>query len=127
MNDAKHVLLVDDEEEIVAYMENFLKRFKISSTKVTSGEEALAVYDPKTMQFVFLDLHMKTIDGFTVLRKLKDINPDVKVIIIAGSPDKDSMDKARAMGAIDYITKPIDLSDFKNKIFKYIFEGQGSK
>jgi DNA-binding NtrC family response regulator len=122
MADNKHVLLVDDEEEIVAFMENFLRRFKISSTKATSGEEALAVYNAETMNYVFLDLHLKTMDGFGVLEKLKQINPGVKVIIIAGSADKESMNRAMQLGAIDYITKPIDLSDFKKKIDQYILE-----
>jgi len=116
----KHVLLVDDEEEIVVFMRNFLKRFKIASTSVTSGEEALKVYDPETMGFIFLDLHMDGIDGFTVFQTLKARNPEIKVIIIAGSNDKESMEKAKEMGALDYITKPIDLSDFKKKIDKYI-------
>lgn len=122
MIDDIHILLVDDEEDIVAFMENFLRRFKISSTKALSGEEAVAVYDPAVMKYVFLDLHLKTMDGFEVLKRLKTVNPEVKVIIIAGSPDKDSIERARQLGAIDYITKPIDLSDFKKKIDKYILE-----
>jgi len=120
MTENKHILLVDDEEEIVEFMENFLKRFKIESTKVTSGEEALRVYDPKTMDYVFLDLHLKVMDGFSVLKRLKNVNPDVKVFIIAGDHDTDSMKKAKELGAVDYITKPIDLSDFKDKLDKYI-------
>ena len=92
---------------------------------MTSGEDALRVYDPKEMDFVFLDLHMNGIDGFTVFQRLKAVNPDVKVIIIAGSNDNDSMDRAKEMGAIDYITKPIDLSDFKKKIDKYILDKNG--
>jgi len=120
MSENKHILLVDDEEEIVIFMENFLKRFKITSTKATSGEAALELYDPKTMDFVFLDLHLKKMDGFDVLKALKVKNPDVKVIIIAGSHDSDSMIRAKELGAVDYITKPIDLSDFKKKIDRYI-------
>lgn len=122
MKENKHILLVDDEEEIVDFMGNFLKRFRISSTKATSGEQALELYDPKSTDYVFLDLHMTGIDGFNVLKRLKNLNPGVKVIIIAGSTDKDSMQKANELGAMDYITKPIDLSDFKKKIDKYILE-----
>ena len=127
MAENKHVLLVDDEEEIVIFMENFLKRFKIASTKATSGEEALELYDPKTMGYVFLDLHLKIMDGFNVLKRLKIKNPNVKVIVIAGSPDKDSMERCMELGAIDYITKPIDLSDFKKKLDKYVLGSQEKK
>lgn len=117
---SKHILLVDDEVEIVDFMENFLRRFKISSTKVTSGEEALAVYDQRKMDFVFLDIHLKGIDGFTVLEKLRAVHPGVKVIIIAGSTEKDSVDRAQQLGALDYISKPLDLGEFKEKLHKYV-------
>lgn len=116
----KHVLLVDDEEEIISFMENFLKRFKISSTKVTSGEEALEVYGKKKTDFVLLDIHLKGIDGFTVLQELKAKDPSVKVIIITGSSEKDSQNRAMALGAIDYISKPLDLSELKEKINRYM-------
>ena len=122
MKKNKHVLLVDDEEEIVYFMQNFLKRFKISSATALSGEDALKVYDPGEIDFVFLDLRMGGIDGFTVFERLKLVNPEIKVIIIAGSSDIESMHKAKQMGAIDYITKPIDLSEFKKKIDKYILD-----
>ena len=120
MKENKHILLVDDEEEIVDFMANFLRRFKISSAKATSGEEALKAYDANVTDFVFLDLHMTGMDGFEVFKRLKIINPGVKVIVIAGSSDKDSMEMAEGLGVLDYITKPIDLGDFKKKIDKYI-------
>ncbi|MHB9154414.1 MAG: response regulator [Endomicrobiales bacterium] len=120
MTDSKHILLVDDEEEIINYLERFLRRFKITSTKVTSGEQALSVYDRNAMDFVFLDIHLKGMDGFTVLTELKRTNPDVKVIIIAGSSEKESRDRARALGALDYISKPLDLGNLKEKLDQYV-------
>jgi DNA-binding NtrC family response regulator len=116
----KHILLVDDEEEITNFMENFLKRLKVSSTRVSSGEQALAVYDKNKIDFVFLDINLQGINGFEVLKELKLMNPSVKVIIIAANGDKDSQSKAKKLGAIDYISKPIDLREVKDKITKYI-------
>ena len=116
----KTILLVDDESDIINYLENFLRRFKISSIKTLSGEDALAVYDKDKVDFVFLDIEMKGINGFTVFEELKKRNPAVKVIMITGWSEQEYQDKARGLGAVDYITKPLDLSELKEKIHKYI-------
>lgn len=120
MSENKHVLLVDDEEEIVNFMGNFLRRFKISSEKALSGEDALNVYEKGKFDYVFLDINMRNIDGLAVLSELKKRDPDVRVIIITGSADSSSREKALELGAIDYISKPLDLGDLKDKIEKYI-------
>jgi DNA-binding NtrC family response regulator len=117
---SKHILLVDDEDEITNFMESFLRRMKLSSIKVSSGEEALNIYDKKKIDFVLLDIHLKGMDGFKVLKCLKEINPLVKVIIIAGSTDKESHAKAKKLGALDFISKPLDLGNLKEKLDKYI-------
>jgi DNA-binding NtrC family response regulator len=120
----KHILLVDDEEEIVNFMEHFLKRLKITSTIATSGEQALDLYDKDKIDFVFLDIHLGGIDGFTVLKEMKAKNESVKVIVITGNSDKDQIERAKKLGAIDYIGKPLDLGDFRDKIEKYVLQGE---
>ena len=118
----KTVLLVDDEVEIIDFLENFLKRFKISSVKVTSGEEALEVYREDAVGFVFLDIQLPGINGIEVLTELKKINPAVKVIMITGRADNEFQQNALRLGAIDYVTKPLDLGELKEKIQKYIVD-----
>lgn len=123
MAESKCVLLVDDEEEIVSFMERFLKRFKIETVKALSGEEALTLFDPNKVEFVFLDIRMKGIDGISVLKELKNRAPGVKVIIITGSSGRGAKDTAMELGALDYISKPLDLAELKEKIEKYVIAG----
>lgn len=118
----KRVLLVDDEEEIVSFMERFLKRFKIVSIKATSGEQALQLYDKDTIDFVFLDIRMGGMDGFTVLKEIKRIHPAAKVIVIAGNIEKELAERAIRLGAIDVVSKPLDLSELKDIIEKYVLQ-----
>ena len=101
-------------------MEKFLKRFKILGMKATSGEEALDIYSKNKIDFVFLDINMKGLDGLSVLAQLKTLNPDVKVFMITGSQDEEARRKSIALGALDFITKPLDLNDLKEKIEKYV-------
>ena len=119
---SKHILLVDDEIEIVNFLSRFLKRFKVPTIKATSGKEALRIYSKKHINFVFLDIQMPDIDGLSVLREIKAMDPRAKVIMITGKTDTAYQSKAKELGAIDYITKPLNLADLKEKIDKYILQ-----
>ena len=116
----KKVLIVDDEEGIVAFKGRFLKRLNIDSVLAISGEEALEKYNKEKFDCVFLDVHLGGISGIEVLKKIKEINPDAKVVIITGSISSDNQAKVLENGATDYIQKPIDLADFKKKVLTYI-------
>ena len=116
----KKVLIVDDEEEIVAFMGRFLKRLNIDSVLATSGEDALEKYKNDSFDCVFLDVHLGGISGIEVLRRIKEVNPEAKVVIITGSISADNQTRVLEYGATDYIQKPIDLADFKKKVLTYI-------
>ena len=116
----KKVLIVDDEEEIVAFMGRFLKRLNIDSVLATSGEDALDKYKNDSFDCVFLDVHLGGISGIEVLRRIKEVNPNAKVVIITGSISADNQTRVLEYGAADYIQKPIDLADFKKKVLTYI-------
>ena len=116
----KKVLIVDDEEEILAFMSRFLKRLGIDSCVAVSGEQALEKYRQEPFDCVFLDVHLGGISGIEVLKQIKNLNSDAKVIIITGSISADNKEKLLAIGAKDYLQKPVDLADFKEKILNYI-------
>ena len=69
----KKVLIVDDEEEIVAFMGRFLKRLNIDSVLAVSGEEALEKYKSEKFDCVFLDVHLGGISGIEVLKRNKEV------------------------------------------------------
>ena len=116
----KSILIVDDEEEILTFLEHFLQRFEISVTKATSGEEALAIYARQNVDFVFLDIQLQGIDGIKVLQGLKKMNPLAKVVMITGKFEKKLKEEAKSKGALDYITKPLDLTILRRVIDKYL-------
>jgi DNA-binding response OmpR family regulator len=116
----KKVLIVDDEVEIVDFLARFLQRLGITAIKANSGEEALAKYNEEHPDFVFLDIQMPDKDGITILKEIKKNDSQVQIIMITGKDDKDLQAKAGKYGALDYITKPIDLSELNAKINSYI-------
>jgi DNA-binding response OmpR family regulator len=116
------VLIVDDEKEIVSFLERFLGRFNVSVITATSGKEALDLYREHSPGCVLLDIQMPDIDGMTILQQLRTLNPELKIIMITGKEDKSFQEKAKRYGAIDYITKPLDLVGLSRKIKEHILK-----
>lgn len=116
------VLVVDDEVEVADFLCNFLRRFKIETEQATSSKEALKLYDKQEPDWVFLDIRMPDMDGFELLTALKEKDPEAKVIMITGSEDKQSQERAKSLGALDYIVKPLDLEELHKKIQNYILK-----
>jgi DNA-binding response OmpR family regulator len=63
---------------------------------------------------------MPDMDGFTVLKELKKVEPQAKVMMITGRDAKESQVKAKSLGVIDYIVKPLDLKELHSKVEQYI-------
>ncbi|GHV38815.1 hypothetical protein AGMMS49546_09840 [Spirochaetia bacterium] len=106
------ILVVDDETSNLMVLHKILSAdYTVFTAK--SGEEALSRIEVDAPDLILLDIVMPGIDGFEVLRRLKDA-PETKsipVIIITGLDNDDDEEKGLLMGAVDYITKP-----FKNAI-----------
>jgi DNA-binding NtrC family response regulator len=117
---SRQVLLVDDDSSIVDFMERFLKRHNIASIKAVSGQQALEAYNKDTVGLVFLDMGLEDMHGVEVLEELKKINPDVKVIVFSGKFEKDLHVKTKDLGIVDFIAKPVDLTELKEKVNRYI-------
>ena len=119
MNSGKKVLIVDDENEIVSFLETYLMRFGIESIKAIDGKTAVNIYKKENISCVFLDLNMFDMDGYEVLKKITIYDPRAKVIIITGVNDETAKIKTIKLGAVDFLHKPIDLGELKSKVDKY--------
>ncbi|MDD5464922.1 MAG: response regulator [Candidatus Omnitrophica bacterium] len=117
-----NVLVVDDEIEVVNLFSIFLKRLGLNVEKATCGQEALELFNRHKPEWVFLDIKMPDIDGLDLLRKMKEINISIKAIMISAGEDSSNQNEARALGASDYLIKPIDLDEMHRIIKKYIPE-----
>jgi len=114
------ILVVDDEVEVVNFLCVFLERLGLNAEKATCGKEALEIFSRNRPEWVFLDIKMPDMNGLEVLKKMKEIDPNIKVIMITGRNDESAQNEAQALGASDYLIKPIDLDDLAAKITKYM-------
>ncbi|MDA3953235.1 MAG: response regulator [Bacteroidales bacterium] len=106
------VLIVDDSNTNNLLLQNILENVGINSSIAFSGEEAFEYLKIEKPSLILLDIMMPNIDGFTVLKKIKN-NLDTKeipVIFITAKNDDNLKQKALDQGAVALIQKPIDVN-----------------
>lgn len=111
----KSILLVDDEENILASIGWVLKKNNFKVTTASSGREAIDILRTRCFDLVITDLIMAELDGIAVLKQAKSLYPDIGVIILTGHGAVGSAVKAIKLGADDYLQKPCDIDDLLNK------------
>lgn len=108
------ILVVDDTEDNLDLLEFALKRKPIHLLKATSGKQCLEIAQEKTPELILLDIQMPEMDGFETLKRLRanPITAKIPVIFLtAQKKDVESIAKGLALGADQYLTKPIDTEE----------------
>jgi len=113
---AAKVMLVDDEEEFIDLMSQRLETRGLTVVAVTSGEEAIIHANDYNFDVAVVDLAMPGIDGIETLTQMKEIRPDIEVIMLTGQATVQSGIEAMKHGAIDFLEKPVDLDVLMEKI-----------
>lgn len=105
------ILIVDDDPNVRDFLKLFLK-FKgyRDVCSADSGLEALGIVKDQGVQLVIMDIMLPDLNGAEVLRQVKEIKPEVSVIMVTGYPDEKKAKEMLKQGAYDYIVKPFDLN-----------------
>jgi DNA-binding response OmpR family regulator len=110
------VLLVDDE---VSFLEALAERMRMRGLEVTcagSGKAALTAVEEQTFDAVVLDLAMPGLDGIETLRRLRDQQPELQVMILSGRATVQTAVEATKLGATDIFEKPTDVETLVQRI-----------
>jgi DNA-binding response OmpR family regulator len=107
--EAGRVLVVDDEAEVCALLEDFLapKGYRVRS--VADGAAAIREVLKEAPDLVLLDIDMPRLDGIEALRAIRAVAREVRIVMISGKASLDAAKRALLYGAFDYIAKPFDL------------------
>jgi signal transduction histidine kinase/ActR/RegA family two-component response regulator len=114
----EHILLVDDEEQIIDIEKQILERLGYRVTAKTDSQEALEEFStlPEKFDLVITDMTMPKMNGDQLALKLMDIKPDIPVILCTGFNETINEEKALAMGIDRFVMKPIVKDDLANTI-----------
>jgi CheY-like chemotaxis protein len=103
------VLLVDDEREFVQTLSERLLLRDMGSAVAFDGESALKLVHDEEPEVMILDLKMPGIDGIEVLRRVKETQPEIEVIILTGHGSEADRQTCMSLGAFAYLQKPVDI------------------
>jgi signal transduction histidine kinase len=112
----KTILIVDDEAVIRDLCMRALHDYHI--LEAANGEEALKIFERGGVDAILTDVMMPKIDGLELLKRIKEQEPTLVVIIMTGYADKELILKALKADADDFITKPLNLLQLKSAVDK---------
>jgi DNA-binding response OmpR family regulator len=114
------ILVVDDSTINNILLQNYLEENNFEVITALNGPDALEIIRKEQIDLVLLDVMMPEFSGFDFLKYLKINNLSVPVIVITANADVEYKEKSIALGAKDYLNKPIQFNELKDKINKVL-------
>lgn len=118
------VMLVDDEKLILQGLENIIEWEEIDLEIIATaqnGEEALEIFKNKPADIIITDINMPIISGLELIKKIREINNEVRFIILSGYEDFNYAKTAIKYGVDNYLLKPIDEEELTNTLKGIVF------
>ncbi|MEC0170905.1 response regulator transcription factor [Paenibacillus graminis] len=102
------ILVADDDANIRELVSLFLRNDGFQTAEAADGKEALSVYSSTQADLVVLDIMMPVMDGWTLCKELRRINPDLPLLMLTARGETWEKVKGFELGTDDYLTKPFD-------------------
>ncbi len=107
------ILVLDDEENIRFFFTEALRKEGYEVRTVGNGDRALALFQEEEFDVAVVDLKLPDADGMEIMKRFRQLQPLVPVIIITAHGNKQVAHQALSEGAYDYFSKPFDLEDMR--------------
>lgn len=118
-----NVLVVDDSSLARRMLRRILEELGYDVEEATDGASALERYFLKRPDIVMLDMVMTGMYGLEVIAKMRELNPDVRVIVASADIQTSTRDKAREAGAAAFINKPVNAKELASVLAAVIDRG----
>ncbi|PID77942.1 MAG: transcriptional regulator [Deltaproteobacteria bacterium] len=109
----KSILFVDDEEVILEIVSEFFEQKEYNVFTCTNGFEALSLFETEKIDCCFTDINMPEMDGLSLAEEIRKKDNTLPVIIMTGYPSVDNILKTLKNGIVDFLIKPINLSQME--------------
>jgi two-component system response regulator (stage 0 sporulation protein F) len=109
----RKVLIVDDQNGIRVLLMEVFSNEGYDTYQASNGKLALEIVRNVTPDLVLLDMKIPGMDGLDILKHIKNMNPDIKVIMMTAYGELDMIKEATDLGAIMHFTKPFDIDELR--------------
>ncbi|MFQ5658076.1 MAG: sigma-54-dependent transcriptional regulator, partial [Candidatus Methylomirabilales bacterium] len=107
------VLIVDDEKTLARSIKLFLREQGYEAEVAEDGEAALRLLSEMHPDLVFLDVRLPKVSGIELLKKIREFDPRIYVVMMTAYGSIEGAVEAMKLGALDYLKKPVDLEELK--------------
>ena len=124
VNNSKKILVVDDSNTNVVLLEAVFSSDGYTILTALSAREAFAIIKKEKPAIILLDLNMPGISGFDFLEQIKagDQSKNIPIVIVSAMTDDKSIKRAFALGAVEFIKKPVDIRLLQERVFSLLQE-----
>ncbi|MFZ1575394.1 MAG: response regulator transcription factor [Chromatiaceae bacterium] len=109
--EARHLLLVDDDDPYRTVLARSLARRGFQVTAVATPGEALTCCQEQPPDYVILDLNLAGQSGLNLIQPLLTLSPEARILILTGYASIPTVVSAMKLGAVQYLAKPVDMAD----------------
>jgi two-component system, response regulator, stage 0 sporulation protein F len=117
---SEKILIVDDQYGIRILLNEVFQKEGFQTFQAANGVQALEIVEKHSPDIVLLDMKIPGMDGIEILKRMKAIDPDIRVIIMTAYGELDMIQKAKDLGAITHFAKPFDIDEIRDAVKKYL-------
>jgi two-component system, response regulator, stage 0 sporulation protein F len=114
------ILIVDDQFGIRILLNEVLQKEGYDTFQAANGLQALEILNDHVPDLVLLDMKIPGMDGIEILKRMRVLQPDIKVIIMTAYGELDMIQEAMDLGALTHFAKPFDIDDIRKAVEKHI-------
>jgi two-component system, response regulator, stage 0 sporulation protein F len=114
------ILIVDDQYGIRILLNEVFQKEGYKTFQAANGIQAIDIVTKHSPDLVLLDMKIPGMDGIEILKRLKAIDEDIRVIIMTAYGELDMIQEAKDLGAITHFAKPFDIDEIRDAVKKHI-------
>ncbi|RLQ93489.1 response regulator [Falsibacillus albus] len=114
------ILIVDDQFGIRILLNEVLQKEGYQTFQAANGVQALDIVTKHSPDLVLLDMKIPGMDGIEILKRMKVIDQDIRVIIMTAYGELDMIQEAKDLGALTHFAKPFDIDDIRSAVKKHL-------
>jgi len=110
------ILIVDDQKGIRLLLTEVFRHEGYQTFQASDGKQAVEIMRAENPELVLLDMKIPGMDGLDILRRIRAINPEVRIIMMTAYGELDMVKEAARLGAVRHFTKPFDIDELRDAV-----------